>query len=77
MRKIYKIPRREHGKAAAIACTIAALALMGLLTHSRTSTTVAVAAEPPAAAAVPSATVYFPSQYELNAGAPEPLPAQF
>jgi hypothetical protein len=83
MRKIYKIPQREHGKAAAVACTVAGLVLMGLVSHSRAPapTAHALAAAPatsaPAATAMPDAAVYFPSQYELHAGPPEPLPAQF
>jgi hypothetical protein len=88
MRKIYTFRRaRDRFTAARGLLTVAALALVtGLVTHHVIEwPRQAVASAPmPASAplqvsgtARPDATVYFPSQYELHAGPPEPLPATF
>ncbi|HEY1325449.1 MAG TPA: hypothetical protein VGI14_00825 [Casimicrobiaceae bacterium] len=77
MRKIYRVPSSRDGrKAVAVAIVLSVLVLLGIAWHPRTTQQMAVAAQPPAAI-VPAPTAYFPSQYELHAGPPEPLPDQF
>jgi hypothetical protein len=77
MRKIYKVPSSRDGrKAVAVAIVLSVLLLVGIAWHPRTTRQIAVAAQPPAAIVL-EPTVYFPSQYELHAGPPEPLPEQF
>jgi hypothetical protein len=72
MRKIYKLRRRDGGRAAALVIMIGALAVVVLASHRATPTAAARPAQAPSASAVaPPATVYFPSQYELHAGPPE------
>jgi hypothetical protein len=92
MRKIYTF-RRTHGRftATRVLLVVAALALVtALASHHGVGPgwprqAAASAPMPFAASAqlgasprmLPDSTVYFPSQYELHAGPPEPLPATF
>jgi hypothetical protein len=79
MRNIYKMPRASAGgRFATIAITLVVLGLLGLVSHSHLTSEPAIAAAPAAVSADASTpTVYFPSQYQLHAGEPEPLPPTF
>jgi len=84
MRKIYTFPRaRGRFTASSVLVVVGALALViGIaVRHGMEWPRSAQASAPlPAqasAAALPDSTVYFPSQYTLHAGPPEPQPDTF
>jgi hypothetical protein len=76
MRNIYRIPPRARITAARVCAVVGALLVGGvaLRTHDADVLTQAVAVPITRAVAAesPAPTQYFPAQYELHAGAPEP-----
>ena len=84
MRKIYTLRRARGGFTASrvlIGIGAVAVALSIAVRHGLEWPREAVASAPVQASATATVgsgpTVYFPSQYELHAGPPEPLPATF
>jgi len=79
MRKIYRIPSARRVTAARVFGVFVALAIAGIVTRAHLDNDVASHALVTSAGAPPQAapdsaapTEYFPSRFELHAGAPQP-----